>query len=79
MALERAIFDKTKFFGGHSEGVTPVPIPNTAVKPLAGRGPDKVARAWTGPDQDPTGRLKPRSAQIEQSPWAKNSPKGFRD
>ena len=33
-----AFFARLFFFGGHSEGVTPVPIPNTEVKPLSADG-----------------------------------------
>ena len=34
--LERNILHQ--FLGGNSEGVPPVPIPNTAVKPFSGDG-----------------------------------------
>ena len=32
-----------KFLGGYAEGVTPVPIPNTEVKPLRADGTARVA------------------------------------
>ena len=32
------VLSKFKFSGGSGEGVTPVPIPNTAVKPLSADG-----------------------------------------
>src|ERR1035441_588748 len=38
----QAWFFVSEFLGGHSEGDPPVPIPNTAVKPLS---PDGTARA----------------------------------
>src|SRR5207248_6523089 len=34
-------------FGGHSEGETPLPIPNRAVKPLSADG-TWLSRAWEG-------------------------------
>lgn len=34
----RVLSDVGEVSGGHSEGVTPVPIPNTAVKPLHADG-----------------------------------------
>ena len=37
-----SIFEFDDLLGDRSEGVTPVPIPNTAVKPLS---PDGTARA----------------------------------
>ncbi len=36
---------KVKFPGDHSEGETPVPIPNTEAKPLSGDGTMR-ATAW---------------------------------
>ena|GEM_PF-2644428 len=40
--LERSVFRPRSFlttdFGGHSGGVTPVPIPNTEVKPTSADG-----------------------------------------
>ena len=39
-ALEASSFDdlRTPFSGGHRRGATPVPIPNTEVKPSTGDG-----------------------------------------
>ena len=38
--INRALrgLDKTTVFGGHGGGVTPVPIPNTEVKPTSADG-----------------------------------------
>ena len=43
--LARAYFLIQRFFifGGYSEGVTPVPIPNTEVKPLSADGTAREA------------------------------------
>ena len=39
----RPLAEANKFLGGYAEGVTPVPIPNTEVKPLWADGTARVA------------------------------------
>ena len=39
----RPLAEAARFLGGYAEGVTPVPIPNTEVKPLRVDGTARVA------------------------------------
>ena len=50
----RPLAEAAKFLGGYAEGVTPVPIPNTEVKPLRADG---TARAAVWESRSPPGIL----------------------
>ena len=52
-----------KFLGGYAEGVTPVPIPNTEVKPLRADGTARVA-VWES--RSPPGIINRKAPSFER-------------
>ena len=50
-----AFSNANRFLGGYAEGVTPVPIPNTEVKPLRA---DDTARVAVWESRSPPGIIK---------------------
>ena len=54
---------RQRFLGGNAEGVTPVPIPNTEVKPLRADGTAWVT-AWES--RSPPGIFPPKAPPVVQ-------------
>ena len=54
-------FHASRFLGGYAEGVTPVPIPNTEVKPLWADG---TARAAVWESRSPPGILSQKAPSL---------------
>jgi hypothetical protein len=70
------IFEFIKFPGGSSEGETPVPIPNTAVKPLSADGTAQVA-VWES--RSPPGVISSKAlpeglSLFRRSRWQRKKP-----
>ncbi|GEM_PF-1320850 len=62
--------ERTDYAGGHSGGATPVPIPNTAVKPSSADGTSRVT-FWES-------RSSPAKKYLRGNPWGPpNPPRGF--
>ena len=53
-----------RFLGGYAEGVTPVPIPNTEVKPLRADGTARVA-VWESRSPPGINQKRPASNKME--------------